>query len=232
MRTRRVRLFVKLIPTICLVAAACGGGASDGPGEAAATTVVSTPVESDSPTTTMGADAAGDTSSIAPQTETDNGDDSGGEGGGDLSLVPPGETDIVGNPAGQGFVELDGTRYDFVLNGACQKIFGAVQVAGTSPSDSDVGVGAIIPPEDWETDTAAGWDPPYVEIGVGDDSWRAEIGAEHFIGGETVVLTPEQSAVTAFTNDGSRVTGTANFFSEFNFDEVESQSGSFDFYCP
>jgi hypothetical protein len=147
-------------------------------------------------------------------------------------LVPAGETDILGNPAGQGFVELDGVRYDFILNGACQKIFGAVQASGSAADGSEVRVDSIIPPEDWESDTAAGWDPPSVTIKVGDDKWRAEAGLEHFVGGENVTLTPEQSSVTAFTNDGALVAGEAIFFSEFNFDEVESASGTFEFYCP
>ena len=73
---------------------------------------------------------------------------------GDLSLVPPGETDILGNPAGQGFVILDGERYDFILNGACQKVFGGLQTAGPMADGSDGNVHSIIPPENWETDTA------------------------------------------------------------------------------
>lgn len=222
------RWYRSLAIVVALVLTVAGCGGDDASGDSSDSTA---PVS----------DTAGAATTIASSTDTESpSEDDGGEtaeedgtgGEGDLSLVPEGETDILGNPAGQGFVEIDGTRYDFVLNQACQKIFGAVQAAGSTPADSDVDVDAVIPPEDWETDTAAGWDPPYVSIDIGDDTWRAEAGIEHFVGGESVVLTEEQSAVTSFTNNGSRVTGTANFFSAFNFDEVETVAGSFEFFCP
>lgn len=210
---------------------ACGGDSSD---DAVPATT--------SATAAPAADDGGNTSddSTAPVGESEDAADDVGDDGstqqqgvvGDLSLVPPGETDILGNPAGQGFVELDGVRYDFILNAACQKVFGAVQAAGPMTDDADGRVDSIIPPEDWETDTAAGWDPPLVAIDIGDDNWRAEAGSEHFVGGETVELTPEQSSVTSFTNDGSRVTGEAIFYSTYNFEELETASGTFEFYCP
>ena len=149
-----------------------------------------------------------------------------------MSLVPEGETDILGNPAGQGFVELDGVRYDFILNGACQKLFGAVQASGSLADGSDGNVDTIIPPEDWETDPEVDWDPPYVEVEIGDDSWRAEAGSQHLAGGENVDLTADQSAVTSFSNNGALVSGEAIFFSEYNYDEVETATGTFEFYCP
>jgi len=228
MVTNRTRIVI-LGAAVALLIAACGGDS----GEAALGTTASTSASDSS-------DASGDTAAPAEDTvasddtEANAGSSQTPSGGGDLSLVPAGETDILGNPAGQGFVELDGVRYDFILNGACQKIFGAVQAAGSAADGSDVSVDSIIPPEDWESDTKAeyGFDPPSVSIDIGDDSWQAEVGSEHFAGGENVVLTPEESAVTSFTNDGSRVTGNAIFYSTYNFDDVETVTGSFEFYCP
>jgi hypothetical protein len=225
-----VRIALASIAVMALLVSACGGDSADE--EAAATTVASA----------LGGDDDGDAAAAATTAAAAESDDTGGsdvaeqeEGesaAGDLSLVPAGETDILGNPAGQGSVELDGVRYDFVLNAACQKIFGAVQASGLAADGSESRVDAIIPPEDWETDTAAGWDPPYVEIEIGDDSWRAEAGSQHLAAGENVDLTPEQSSVGSFTNDGSLVAGTAVFFSAYNYDEVETVTGSFEFYCP
>jgi hypothetical protein len=197
-------------------------------------------------------DAVEATSTSPPASVADDGADGGGTGGdetaaddmsgddsapadggeGDLSLVPEGETDILGNPAGQGYVELDGVRYDFILNGACQKIFGGVQAAGSLADGADGNVDAFIPPEDWETDTEAGWDPPYVQIEIGDDNWTAQAGSQHLVEGEYIDLPPEQSSVTSFVNDGSLVAGDAVFFSVYNYDGVETASGSFEFYCP
>ena len=232
------RSMVGLAAALALVAAACGGDSTEDatPATTAATATTAAAPATTAPAGQEGGAAADDstatTTDSAAGEEGDAGNAPEQSGAGDLSLVPPGETDIVGNPAGQGFVELDGMRYDFILNGACQKIFGGVQAAGAPADGFDGGVNSIIPPEDWETDTAAGWDPPSVEIAIGDDNWQAQAGSEHVVGGETVALSPEQSSVTSFTNDGSRVAGDAVFFSTYNFQEVESASGSFEFYCP
>jgi hypothetical protein len=217
---------VVITALLALLLAACGGGTSGDASETTTTTAGSAAGDEDPPTTT------------ANPVDTTEPDDNGGDGTpdpgaqGDLSLVPEGETDIVGNPAGQGFVELDGVRYDFILNGACQKLFGAVQASGSPADGSDAKVDAIIPPEDWETDPEVDWDPPYVEVEIGDDSWRAEAGSQHLAGGENLDLTAEQSAVTSFSNNGALVSGEAIFFSEYNYDEVETATGTFEFYCP
>lgn len=202
---------------LTLVLVACSGDSSDGEALQVA-----------------GESAPGEQSAQSGETETAGDTDEPGEssGGGDLSLVPEGDTDLLGNPAGQGLVELSGARYDFILNSACQKFFGAVQAAGPLADGSDGSVDVVIPPEDWETDTEAGWDPPYVQIENGDESWLAELGTEHFVEGANIELTAEQSAVTSFTNDGSRVAGEAVFFKRFNFETLETATGSFEFYCP
>ena len=228
MGRHRIRFVLLGVAALLLLLGACGGGSDDEatPATTAASDAAAQEGGNDTPATTTTA-PADDTAG------TGDGEDPPAEAtGGDLSLVPSGETDLLGNPAGQGFVELDGVRYAFILNSACQKIFGAVQSAGGAADGSNVNVDAVIPPEDWETDTAAGWDPPYVEIEIGDDSWRAAAGSQHLAGGETIELTPEQSSVGSFTNDGSRVAGEATFFSEYNYDEVESVAGAFEFYCP
>jgi hypothetical protein len=182
------------------------------------------------PTTVASAPADTSPAAIEGSTTTSGAQEQGAQG--DLSLVPPGEIDLLGNPAGQGFVVLDGVRHDFILNAACQRIFGGLQTAGPVADGSDGNVHSIIPPEDWESDTEAGWDPPLVDIDIGDDSWRAQAGSEHFAGGETVEVTSAQSSVTSFTNDGSLVAGEANFYSVNNYDEVETATGSFEFFCP
>jgi hypothetical protein len=155
----------------------------------------------------------------------------------DPSQVLSDETDILGNPAGQGFVELNGVRHDFIFTGACQNIFGAIQVAGPLADGSGGNVHAIIPPENWESEEQAQyeWDPPFVLVELdppADDRWKAEVGNERFVGSELVELTPQQSAVTSFTNDGSRVTGAANFVNEYTYDELETATGTFEFHCP
>jgi len=71
-----------------------------------------------------------------------------------------------------------------------------------------------------------------VQVEIGDDNWQAQAGTEHFVGGENVTLTPEQSSVTSFTNNGSLVAGEAVFLSSFNFEEIEAFTGTFEFYCP
>jgi len=231
MASHRTRFVAVVIAAMALLMGACGGDSSI---DAAPTTTDATAV----PAADDGGDPPDD--SVAPVGDSNDAAGNVGDAGstqqqggaGDLSLVPPGETDILGNPAGQGFVDLNGVRYDFILNAACQKIFGGVQANGSMADGSDGRVDSFIPPEDWETDTAAGWDPPLVDIDIGDDSWRAEAGSEHFVGGENVELTLEQSSVISFTNDGSRVTGEAIFYSAFNFEELETASGTFEFYCP
>ena len=221
---------VTLIAVMALLVAAFGGGSSDDGG-------------SDPTSATTAASGSNDGGGTTETTAAANDDDSGGsddgdrgdgdaDEGGDLSLVPGGETDILGNPAGQGFVELDGVRYDFILSGACQKIFGGLQGSGPLADGSDGGAHTIIPPEDWETDTAAGWDPPLVQVDIGDDTWQAQAGSEHFVGGANVTLTLEQSSVTAFTSSGSKVAGDAVFYMIYNHDEIETVTGSFEFYCP
>jgi hypothetical protein len=232
MRTNPTDLFagtarraVAITALLALLLAACGGGTSEDASGTTATTAGSAAGNED-PTTTTSTPA----DTTAPSDDGDNAPEPGAQG--DLSLVPEGETDILGNPAGQGFVELDGVRYDFILNGACQKLFGAVQASGSRADGSDANVDAIIPPEDWETDPDVEWDPPYVEVEIGDDSWRAEAGSQHLAAGENVDLTADQSAVTSFSNNGALVSGEAIFFSEYNYDEVETATGTFEFYCP
>ncbi len=209
-----------LIVAIGLLATACGGD-SDSDSDTAVNdepAAESEQAESDP----VDAPAEAEEADVEPDEGT----------AGDLSLVPAGETDLLGNPAGQGFVELDNVRYDFVLNAACQKIFGAVQASGSPADGSDGHVDSIVPPEDWETKPEFEFDPPSVEIDIGDDSWVAELGSVHFVDGANVELTPEQSSVTSFTNDGARVSGEANFYSAFNFETIETTSGVFEFYCP
>jgi hypothetical protein len=116
------------------------------------------------------------------------------------------KSDILGNPAWQGFVELDGVCYDFILNPACQKTFGAVHSAGPPADGSDGSVDSIIPPEGLKTDTAAEWDPPSVEIDIGADSWTARAGWEHLVGGASVSLSlrrflPGPSSLAALAGD-------------------------------
>ncbi|MGI9649397.1 MAG: hypothetical protein ACR2OI_12860 [Acidimicrobiia bacterium] len=223
----RVKSILTLTVLMAMLAAACGGGSSDDGASdtTAATTAPSSNDDGGSTDTTPADDDSGD--------KDDGADDSGDQDEvGDLSLVPEGATDILGNPAGQGYVELDGVRYDFILTGACQKIFGALQGAGPFADGSDGRFDSIIPPEDWETDTAAGWDPPFVQVDIGDDTWVAQVGSESFIGGTSVVLTPEQSSVTSFSNSGSKASGEAVFFALWNLEEIETVTGSFEFYCP
>lgn len=221
---RRSRVLGALM-VMALVVGACGGdSSSDGDGSGAP----AAPADGDSgatETTEAGA-PSDDHDDAAPTTAAPP------SGGAPLDLVPEGATDILGNPAGQGFVEIDGVRYDFVLDAACQNVFGAVQAAGNQAPDGEGDVDAIIPPEDWESDTSIDWDPPYVQVDLGDALWRAEVGATRFVGGESVELTPEQSSVTSFTNDGSLVAGTANFQNEYNAEEIETATGSFQFFCP
>jgi hypothetical protein len=228
-------LVLAVVAVVALVTAACGGDSSDG--AAPSTTAAASGSTADDGGTqddTTSTDDSDDTGSTDDGTgdEADDGGSADPGAGGDLSLVPEGATDIIGNPAGQGFVELGGVRYDFILTGACQKIFGAVQAAGPLADGSDGSADSIIPPENWESDVAAEWEPPYVHIDIGDASWRSEAGSEHFIGGENMQLTAEQSSVTAFTNNGSVAKGTAVFYNSFNFEEIETASGSFEFYCP
>ena len=224
---RRRFLVFAAVTALLLIASACGGSDSDDsdPTTAAPAAGATTTAATDAPAGTTEGPAA---TTAAPETSPPA---SGGDR--DLSLVPPGEKDILGNPAGQGFVEIDGTRYDFILNGACAQVFGALQASGNAADGSDVRVDALIPPNDWETDTTAGWDPPYVEIEIDSTDWRAEAGYEKFIDGETKVLSADESAVTSFINeDGVYAEGTANFVNEFGIGDLETASGSFAFYCP
>jgi len=228
MGRRRTRFLIAVITATTFLMAACGGGPGDD-SSLATTGPTSAPATGDSATT------LGESGSPSDDATSDADDSSGTDGqgdAGDLSLVPPGATDLMGNPAGQGFVEFNGVRYDFILTLGCQHIFGAVQGIGPLADGSDGRVDSIIPPEDWETDLDAEWDPPSIRIDLGDDSWRAEAGSEHFVGGENVVLTPEQSSVTSFTNNGSLVTGEAIFYSAYNYEEIETASGAFEFFCP
>jgi len=225
---RTSRIGVMILALSLLIAACSGSSTVDDIGSIATTTSeAASSISSEAPddavspeSTDASDDGAADSGTASPS------------GSGDLSLVPAGETDILGNPAGQGFVEIDGVRYDFILSGVCQKVFGGVQTSGRAADGSDVTVDALIPPETWETDTEAGWSPPYVQIEIGNDSWRAEAGLTHSAAGDNVDLSGDQSSVTSFTNDGSLAAGTAKFFSEFNYDEVETVSGSFELYCP
>lgn len=207
----RMKIFV-FLSTAALVLAACGGSGDESSSEA---------TQPPSTTVAQGGDDEQTPSSSASEDQS-----------GALDLVGDGETDILGNPAGQGFVEMGGVRYDFVLNGVCAKVFGAVQAAGPAVDNPDVVVDALIPPEDWESDTDAEWDPPYIEVEIDSTDWRAESGSSINLDGELIELTDEQSGVLSFTNDGSRVSGTAVFYNEFNFTELETATGSFELVCP
>jgi hypothetical protein len=70
-----------------------------------------------------------------------------------------------------------------------------------------------------------------MQLELGDDRWTAQAGSNHVLDGANAVLTPEQSSVTSFTNDGQRITGEAVFYSTYNYAEIETGSGTFDFYC-
>jgi hypothetical protein len=218
----RATSVVITVAALTLFAAGCSSGTA----EQAATASTAAAA----PTTVASASADTSAAPVEGLTATSGAQEQRAQG--DLSLVPPGETDLLGNPAGQGFVVLDGVRYDFILNAACQRIFGGLQTAGPMADGSDGNVHSIIPPENWETDTAAGWEPPSVDIDIGDDSWRAQAGSEHNAGGDAIEVTSAQSSVTSFTNDGSLVKGEANFYSLFNYDEVETATGTFEFFCP
>lgn len=147
---------------------------------------------------------------------------------------PTRETDLVGNPAGTGFVELGDTTYEFNANSACQKIFGAVQAAGPLVG-ADGNVDSIIPPEDWQSEAQADfeWDPPYVKITIDDVLWQADETMEYFNGNEFVAATPDQSSVVSFRNDGATAEGEANFaYFDAAAGELLTNSGSFGFTCP
>lgn len=208
----RYRRVVSALAAASFLLSACGGDSSGdetGDGGPVSTSEATSATDSGEPTETTGAPAA----TTSPPAPAD------------------GDTDILGNPVGHGFVTFDGVRHDVVLGSVCQKLFGGLQVTGSS-DDGGFSVHAIIPPEDWESDTAAGWDPPFVEIEIDESDWRAQAGSTHFVNGERVALTPEQSAVILFTNDGETVAGEANFYHEFNFEELETATGTFEFTCP
>ncbi|MEQ8717683.1 MAG: hypothetical protein RIE08_08735 [Acidimicrobiales bacterium] len=214
------RLFIVLV-VVAMIAAACGGGDD----ETSAASDDGAGSDDGAPASDDGAPSGDDAAAS---------DDGGGDGDGvrSLDLVPDGATDIIGNPAGQGFVELAGTRYDFVLDAACQQIFGAVQAAGGAADGSESRVDAFIPPENWETFDDDRFDPPEVSIEIGDQEWIAELGANEQVGTAYRDLTPEESSVTSFTNDGSFTEGEGIFFRRFNSGDIETAQGSFAFYCP
>jgi hypothetical protein len=209
-----VRRFFIVLVAAAMVAAACGGGDDD--------------------TSAASGDGAGSDDGAAASGDGAGSDDGAADGDGvrSLDLVPDGATDIIGNPAGQGFVELDGVRYDFVLDTACQQIFGAVQAAGGAADGSEARADAFIPPENWETFDDDRFDPPEVSIEIGETEWIAAMGANEQVGTSYRDLTPEESSVTSFTNDGSFTEGEGIFFRRYNSGDIETARGTFAFYCP
>jgi len=136
-----------------------------------------------------------------------------------------------GEEANTAVVTIGDQRYEFsnlycvTLGGA----MGAVSVGGEPTVDID------LPPMDWET-SAEDWDPPGVEVDVGDENWIADADDTGLI-----QIEPGLSQVDSFESDGYHATGRATFMEASAWNGVQMGlsdeapdpvQGTFEVTCP
>lgn len=174
---------------------------------------------------------------IVPTTAADDSGDGNGDDGNDDNGDDGGEAD---SPSGDGpgeeraIVTIGDETFEFELSTVCLTMGGAIAGSGRN-ADGDVDVSIDIPPEDWETSSDDGWEPPSIRVDDDRDpqderSWRA--GGEVVAGMQGI---EGRSQVDSFSTDGSRSTGTATFTDINQFmvdpDATEPVTGTFDIQC-
>jgi hypothetical protein len=205
---------------MALVLAGCGGG-DDGASVASTDTS-----PSDAPTDDAEAEPAAEESSGDDTTEDAAEPAPEASSGGQMLVVTIGDTTY----------EAD-LSTDFTV---CISMGGAVGAAGPIPGIDGGSINVDIPPEDYETSTDQGWEPPSVRVDLGEDengvpvSWRASP--------EVAEFWPEfagTSQVDSFTVDGASASGTATFIDDFGIqlflagqgDEPQPVQGTFAVSC-
>jgi hypothetical protein len=140
------------------------------------------------------------------------GDDDGGDGDDDDD---EGETDLEEALAfgdGMAVITVGGNRYEFsatsstiggqTLVGVCRVLFGIIQGVGYSAEDPSVTFEIEMPPTNWDTFEDNRYDPPRIEVEVGDEhQWMADVDDPLAAG----------SSVDEWEIDDGRASGTATF---------------------
>lgn len=167
-----------------------------------------------------------------------------GDGDGDGGAEEAADGDVAGAADGEGDASSDEASADGATDGAsvgasvtiggqtytaleelvCVRLGGALS-AQFADRDAGITIDVDLPPEDWETDTGEDWDPPSVRVDVGDE---AQLQA----GNSDIVVGMPETAVTAYTIDGTHASGQGDFVDVFQApDAAQVVAGSFDVTC-
>ena len=159
---------------------------------------------------------------------------------GGVTPVPPGAV-VTANPddplgfgeqANTAVVTIGDQRYEFG-NLYCVTIGGAMGAASVGGEPT---VNIDLPPLDWQT-SGEDWDPPSIQVDVGDESWIADQDEPGLMG-----IEPGLSQVDSYSSDGYHATGTATFMESTAWNLVEMGlseeappnpiQGTFEVACP
>jgi hypothetical protein len=166
-----------------------------------------------------------------------NGDDEGEDGGEDDDAGED-ETDLeeaLDFGDGMAVITVGGNRYEFsattstidgqTLVGVCQVLFGIIQGVGYSVEDPSVTFEIEMPPTNWDTFDDNRYDPPRIEVEVGDEhQWMADEDDPLAAG----------SGVDEWEIDGGRASGTATFVDRrvsLSGGSPEPVEGTFEIAC-
>lgn len=188
-----------IVSGLALVLVGCGGS-DDG--------------DSVASTDTSQSDASTDDSGAEPAPEESSGDDTADDTEDAVEPAPEvssGEQMLV--------VTIGDTTYEADLSSdftVCISMGGAIGAAGPIPEIDGGSIDVDIPPEDYETSTDQGWEPPSIRVDLGEDENGVPIGWR--AGPEVTDLFPDyagKSQVDSFSIDGASASGTATFIDDF-----------------
>ena len=201
---------------------ACGGGSDDG--------AEAEPL----PTAEQAEDAAGGT-------ETETGTEGSDSDASTAQAAEPAAESSVG--AGKAVVTVGDQTYEADLTGSltvCISMGGALAASGPIDGIDGGRIDIDIPPEDYETSSDDGWEPPSVQVDLGEDDNGVPIG---WTAGPVVAeFYPDfagVSQVDSFSVDGASASGTATFIDDFQImlfnggqaEEPQPVQGSFEVSC-
>lgn len=212
-----------LLVGLACALAACGGGGDDDGAEAGSSLPAQEAIEATDGTEPEQSNSDG---SAEPDTESDT--------------EPAAESSIG---AGKAVVTIGDETYEADLSGdltVCVSMGGAIAASGPIDGIDGGRIKIDLPPEDYETSSDDGWEPPSVRVDLGEDDDGVPIGWA--AAPDVAELNPDfagSSQVDSFSVDDASASGTATFIDDFQIllfnggqvEEPQPVQGSFQVSC-